>query len=271
MFRRVAGVAMAAAVLAVACSAALLGAEIALLGEMVPWPMQCAAITGDCLDLLAEGPVEGFAWSGGLEPVRHGLLRLGNAADPGVALVEYRQPCGPPLLLVDADNDESFDNDSWLLPDVRSGPRAYTWFITVTVEYGEAGTACRLPYRVSVYGEYSYESRAYANHYGGYSHRRGLVTIDGRRYVMATASLGSTGRYDDPRNLVTALDLDRNGKLDTLPYSHEVFGPGEPVVLPSGTYSIVWASPDGQQLHLERQGEGAPRPVIARGEPAPSF
>jgi hypothetical protein len=269
MFRAVAAV--IAGILAVSCGVLASEVEVALLGEMVPWPMQCAGITGDSLDLLSEGPMEEIAWSGGVEPVRYGLLPLGKGSDPGVTLVAYAQPGGPPLLLLDEDNNEDLDDDSWLLPDERNGPRAYTWFTTVSVEYEKAGTVSRLPYRISVYGEYSYESEAYAYYYGGYSHRRGLVTIDGEMYVMAVASLGSTGRYDDLQSLVTAIDLDRDGELDTLPYSHEVFGPGEPVVLPAGTYSIVRASPDGQEFHLQRQGEGAPRPIIARREPVPSF
>ena len=126
MFRRLVGLAVAAVVLAVASSASTSDIEVALLGEMIPWPMQCAGITGDSLDLLAEGPLEELAWSGGVEPVRYALPPLGNDADPGVTLVEYAQPGGPPLLLLDADNDENLDNDSWLLPDVRNGPRAYT-------------------------------------------------------------------------------------------------------------------------------------------------
>lgn len=272
MFRGIVDAAIAVALAwAVGCGASASDTAVALLGEMVPWPMQCAGITGESLDFLSEGPMEEVVWSGRVEPVRFALLPLGDGADPGVTLVEYRQPGGPPLLLLDADNDENLNNDSWLLPDERNGPRAFMWFVTVSVEYSESGTAPRLPYRISVYGEYSYESQAYAYHYSGYSHRRGLLKIDDETYVMAIASLGSTGRYDDLQSLVTAVDLDRDGELDTLPYSHEVFGPGEPLVLPTGTYSIVRASPNGQEFHLQRRGEGARRPVIARGEPLPSF
>jgi hypothetical protein len=271
MLRGVAGLAVAATILAVASAAWASDVEVALLGEMVPWPMQCAGITGDSLDFLGEGPMEEIGWSGGVKPVRYALLPLGNASDPGITVVEFAQPGGPPLLLLDADNDESLDNDSWLLPDVRNGPRSYTWFITVTVEYGEVGTVSRLPYRISVYGEYAYESQAYAYHYGGYCHRRGLVTIGGEKHVMAVVSLGSTGCYDDLGSLVTAVDLDYDGELDTLPYSHEIFGPGAPIVLPTGTYAIVWASPDGQEFHLQREGDGGARPSIARGEPALAF
>lgn len=252
------------------CAALRVHGEVALLGEMVPWPMQCAAITGNQAE-LTEWPTEEIVWSGGIEPVRYALLRFGNAADPGVMLLEFAQPGGPPLLMLDEDNDENLDNNAWLLPDERNGPRSYTWFPTVTVEYGEEGAIVRLPYRISVHGTYSYESQAYEYYYSGYSHRRGLVTMEGEQYAIAVASLGSTGCYDDLESLVTAVDVDRDGELATLPYSSEVFGPGAPIVLPTGTYSIVWASADGQELRLERQSGGFRRPIIARGELAPVF
>jgi hypothetical protein len=216
MFRGGVGAAVAT-LLAVSCGASASDVEVALLGEMVPWPMHCAGITGDFLDLVSEGPLEEIAWSGRVEPVRYALLPLGKGSDPGVTLVAYAQPGGPLLLLL----DEDLDDESWLLPNERNGPRAYTWFITVSVEYEGAETVSRFPCRISVYGEYSYESEAYAYHYGGYSHRRTLVTINGEMYVMAVASLRSTGRYDDLQSLVTAIDLDRDGQLDTLPHSSQ--------------------------------------------------
>jgi len=257
-----------AAVLFFGCTIPLHADETAFLGEMVPWPMQCAAITGASLD-LTDTAYEEVRWVGGVEPVRFGLLPLGRGADPGITLVEYAQPGGPPLLLLDANNNEWLDDDVWRPPDERNGPRSYTWFVTPTPEYQEGGDPLRVPYRISVYAEYSYELQSYEYHYGGYSHRRGIVTIEGECYPIAVASMGSTGCYDDLDSLVIAVDLDRDGALNTLPYSHEAFGPGEPIVLPVGTYAMVWASPDGQRFHLRREGDGAARPIIARGQPAP--
>ena len=270
MFGGIGRGAIVACVLAAVCVVAARGDEVALLGEMVPWPMQCAAITGDSLE-LRDTAVEEVRWIGGVEPVRFGLLRLGRGADPGVTLVEYAQPGGPPLLVFDADNNELLDDDVWRSPDERNGPRNYTWFATLTLEYEEGGDVVRLPYRISVYAEYSYKLQSYEYHYGGYSHRRGIAMIEGECYPIAVENMGSTGCYDDLSSLVIAVDLDRDGGLDTLPYSHEVFGPGEPVVLPIGTYAIVWASPGGQEFQLRREDDGAVRPIIARGESAPLF
>jgi len=266
MFRKLA---LGVVVLTLVAGIFVLGAEKALLGEMVSTPLACAAITGDSLE-FAQNPAEEIAWSGRLASARYGLIPLGNSKDPGITIVEYAQPGGPPLLLLDADNDQVLDNNSWQVPEVRNGVRAYTWFVTVTVKYGE-DPVIRLPYAISVYGEYSYKLGCYMYFYGGYSHRRGLVTIDGQKYALAVASMGSSGRYDKLETLVVAVDLDRDGELNSLPYSHEVFGPGAPIVFPTGTYSIIWASADGQEIHLQRDGEGAIRPIIARGEPIPSF
>jgi len=271
MLRGIVNAAVAVALAcAVGCGVSVSSAEVALLGEMVPWPMQCAAITGGRVQ-FTERPTEEIAWSGGIEPIRYALLPLGNAADLGITVLEYAQPGGPPLLLLDEDNDEDLDNNAWLHPDERNGPRSYTWFPTVTVEYGQRGPVVRHPYRISVHGAYSYESEAYEFFYSGYSHRQGVVTIDGERYAIGIASLGSTGCYDDLQSLVAAIDIDRDGELDTLPYSHEVFGPAAPIVLPTGTYSIFWANAEGSEFHLRRVDEGFLRPTIARGESAPSF
>ena len=63
---------MIAAVLFFGCTIPLHADETAFLGEMVPWPMQCAAITGASLDLtdLLQFANGSALFKGSTEPVR---------------------------------------------------------------------------------------------------------------------------------------------------------------------------------------------------------
>lgn len=247
-----------------------LATAVAWMGELVPWPMFSAGITGRSLQ-LGENPTETLVWEGKPEQSRFGTLLLGSGADRVITCV-LLEGIGPaPLLLLDADNDENLDNDVRLSYSEQTGPRSYVWYATVTVEYGDEGRTSRVPYRIAFIANYDYTTDAYECFYGGFSHRRGLVSIEGETYAIAVASMLSVGTYSDISTLVVSIDLDRDGYIDTLPYSHEAFGPGEPLQLPTGAYRIVWASDDGLELHLEKEGPPEPRPVISRGEPAPEF
>lgn len=244
--------------------------DVAWLGELVPWPMFSAGITGRSLE-LSESPDEAIVWEGKHAESRFGTLLLGSGADQGITCVLLEGGETPPLLLLDANNDENLDNDVWLFYSERNGSRWYTWHATVTVEYEDDGQISRVPYRIAFVAKYDYAADAYECIYGGFSHRRGLVSLEGETYAIAVASMLSTGTYSDVSTLVVSIDLDRDGYIDTLPYSHEAFGPGEPLQLPTGEYRVVWASDDGLELHLKRAGEPEPRPAIARGKPAPRF
>ena len=247
------------------------GTEIGLLGEMIPWPMMCAGITGETLE-LAEKPGEAVSCPDCLGPLKFGLLELGDGSDPGVSCAVLEPPNAPPLLRLDLNNNKNLSDDPWLELDEQVGPRSYHWFATVTVRFAsENGVVTLVPYHLTVFAQYSYESAAYDWMYGGFCQRKGVISIEGVSYAIAVASLTTTGAYGDLSNLVVAIDVDRDGTLDTLPYSHEVFAPMAPLALPTGTYRVAWMSNDGLAIHLEREGGPVARPTIARGEQAPGF
>ncbi len=246
------------------------GTEVAWLGELVPWPMLATGFAAKSL-ILAETPQETIVLGGMSAYARFGLLPIGSGLDPGISFALLEDDDVPPLLRLDANNDEDLSNDPWLSYSEQEGPRKFTWFLTITPEYETNGTVSRVPYHIVFVAEYDYDAGGYECYYAGYSHRSGLVNIDGATYAIAVTSLVSTGLYSELSTLVVAVDLDQDGFVDTLPYSHEAFGPGEPIDFPTGKYRISWASDDGRILHLEREGEAEPRPVIARGKPAPGF
>ncbi len=242
----------------------------ALLGQMVPWPMMSTGIVGKRLE-AHEDPIEALVLPDLPSPTGFGLMALGRGSDAGVACAMWERPDGPPLLLVDVYNNEDLTDDPWCEYDERTGLRTYDWLVEVMVEFYADDFSSRVPYFVGITAAYSYEERGYTWHYGGYSHRRGLLSVDGADYLIAIANLKTTGGYEDPATLVVAIDIDRDGRLNTLPFSHEVFGPGEPLALPGGTYRISSVRPDGTRLELERVGGPIPRPPIEIGLAAPPF
>ncbi len=244
--------------------------EVGHLDEMVPWPMMCASIAGESL-VLGPSLTSGIGCSDCPGGTRYGVLKLGDGTDAGTACAVLEFPDSPPLLRLDTDNDQELADDAWLHFDVQVGPRAFEWYVTTLVKFASTGSTIRVPYRVVVHAEYSYEMGDYEWFYAGFSHREGFVDIGGRSYAIAVASVTTTGTYSDLSSLVVAVDIDQDGTLDTLPYSNEVFGPGEALVLPTGAYRVSSMSSDGLTIHLDRQGDSVPRPVIARGGPAPAF
>jgi hypothetical protein len=246
------------------------GTEVAWLGELVPLPMLAIGFAAKSV-ILAETPQESIILGEMPARARFGLLPIGSGLDPGISFALLEDDGTPPLLRLDSNNDEDLSNDPWLSYSEQEGPRKYMWFLTITPEYETNGIVSRVPYHIVFVAEYAYDTGDYECYYAGFSYRSGLVNIDGITYAIAVSSLVSTGLYSDPSTLVVAVDLDQDGFIDTLPYSHEVFGPGEPIDFPTGRYRISWASDDGRTLHLEREGEAEPRPVIARGKPAPAF
>jgi len=242
----------------------------AYLGEMVPWPMMTTGIRGRALEVQTI-PSESVVLPENLPDVTYGYLELGSGMDSGVTCVFWEQDEGAPLILVDANNDNDLSNDNWLSYDERTDLNEYNWLFDVIVQFDSNGIVSRVPYHLLLQATFSYELDEFEWRYGGYCHRRGLLSIEGTDYLIAVTSLLTTGGYEDPSTLVVAVDIDRDGQLDTLPFSHELFGPGEPLDLPTGQYKIVWTNTVGTRLEVERVGEPSDRPIIERGVLAPEF
>jgi len=270
MQRFVATTAVCLLLICLAAGSVAVAAETAFLGELVPWPMLSTAIPGVPLE-LSDAPLEESIQGVWPEEAMFGLLGVGIGPDAGVTVAVVERGELPPTLLVDSDNDQDLTNNRWLEFDEQSGVRWYSWFVTVMAEYCDGTTCHQVPYHVSISALFSYVENHYIYYYGGFSHRRGLAIVAEHAYPIAVTSLSSSGLYSDVSRLVVAVDTNGDGTIDTLPYSHEVFGPEELLVLPEGTYEISEASDDGFTLHLERIGDTDPRPVIAREEFAPAF
>lgn len=244
---------------------------VALLGELVPWMMMSTTVVGRILDLTG-APAESLDGSAELPfDAEYGSLALGNSDDAVISVVIRYRPGESPLLLVDAENNETVGDDLWREPTNRESSRAYSWDIQVMVEYDSATTTVRVPYQVTVNASYSYVDDEFEWTYGGTCHRKGILSVGGSEHSAAIASLDTTADYSDITSVAVAIDLDGDGEINTLPFSRELFGPGRPLALPTGLYSITRISPDGLRMEVERIGEPVARPVIGVGESAPRF
>jgi len=249
------------------------GGNTALLGELIPWPILPSALPMILLD-LEETPAEAKTdLPLGLPMMTqpsYGLIPLGNGDDPGVALALLGKEA--PRLWVDINNDEQFSFDEFLHAGTRIGLRAYSWSVEVMVEYADGERLYHFPYQVLIVVSYSYIRDQYEVRYGVSGVRRGLIQLAGEFYPIAIMDLSQTARYD-PSQLLVAVDTDKDGQLNILPGSHEVYFPRDPIRFQVGEtlYEISEVSVDGQQLTVEPVGFVEPRPVIAPGHLAPDF
>jgi len=239
------------------------------LGEVVPWPLMPAGMRVISLD-LGSSPLEeltGMArWIDDSEDIAFGLLPVGDGSDPGVTFLAILAE--EPRLIVDTDNDESLgDEQGFLIPEPINA-RSYSWYFSVWPEY-EGGQKVEYPVCVSAY--YSYSEAAHAWGYSGFCQRRGLLDLQGQVYEAAITSLQSSGVYSDVAEIVIAIDSNRDGEINDLPGSCEVFGPGEPIQAQGQSFEIEHISADGRRIMFVPADSVAPRSLIARGERAPEF
>jgi hypothetical protein len=252
---------------------AVLGQEVGLLGEVVPWPIPCADISMHPL-MLHDHPLEPLESAPTLSGSRgyyYGILPLGSGSDPGITVVVSQH--GEPWIIVDVNNDEDLANDNRAGDRERIDARTYRWQVTVDVEYNEKGTVSRLPYHVLILASFSYATEQYEYWYSCFCHRRGLVDLGNTLYPVAITDLSSTARYDDLSNIFLSIDTDGDGELDMRPESHEVYRPKEPfqVQVQDVVYAITSVSEDGCRISLERVGNAEMRSIISVGHTAPDF
>jgi hypothetical protein len=144
----------------------------------------------------------------------YGLIPLGNGSDPGISIAVW---LGDEIrIVVDTDNDEDLADEPSLYTRERIMARAFTWYVTVSLEYETEGVMTRAQYALTVTGSYSHVTGTYEFLYGGFCHRRGAVDIDGMVVPIAITSQISTGLYDDLSSLLVSVDTDGDGTLDTL-------------------------------------------------------
>jgi len=267
-------VVLLAVVLLICVSAGGQGENRAFLGELVPWPILPSALLMIQLE-LEEVPAEAgidlpLGFPVAIRPL-YGLVPLGSGDDPGVTLAIFEN--GTPRLWVDTNNDEQLTLDEFLHIGSRIGLRAYSWSIQVMVEYSDGERLYLFPYQISVVASYSYTGDRYEVRYSTSGVQRGLIQLAGRLYPIAIMDLSQTARYDDPSQLLVAVDTDGDGRLNNLPGSHEVYFPSAPLRFQVGEtlYEITDVSVDGRYLTVQPVGYAKQRPVIAPGHFAPDF
>jgi len=245
---------------------------IGLLDEMVPWPMLSAAIPMRPLALHDRPPEELLGAPVVLDDAsaaRYGLIPLGDTEDDGLSIAVV---IGEEIrVLVDTDGDGDLADEPGGYPCEQVLAHTSTWFVTVTPRYDAAAGASRAAYHLSITADYSYMTDRYEFYYGGFCHRRGAVLLDGVVVPVAITSQASTGRYDDLSVILCAIDTDGDGLLDTLPGSHEVYLPGQPLQVGTQTYRIESISPDGRRMELAPADSAAPRLPVGLGMRAPDF
>jgi hypothetical protein len=260
--------------LIIPASLAVIGEEIGLLGEVVPWPILSAEISMHHLPLY-DHPLEALITTPiitrGENLYSYGIIPLGSGSDPGVTVAVSQH--GEPRILVDANNDENLSNDLVLYERERIDVRTYRWQVPVDVEYDIEGTVTRAPYHLLILANFSYATNQYEYWYGCLCHRCGLIDLDDTLYPVALTDLSSTAKYDDLSHVLVSIDTDGNGKLNMLPGSHEIYGPGDPLQVQVGEviYVVSAVSEDGRRITLERVGNAEPRAVLSPGHMAPDF
>ncbi len=246
--------------------------ETVVLNEMIPWPLLSAGIAVETV-LLTDEPVEPLAgwreWaSNSAYQIRFGLMPIGTSEDPGISFAFLQG--ATPQIVVDADNNENLVDNDIVTSREQIDSRSYTWFVTVVGEYQNGDSVVRSQLHINITALYSYELDDYIVGYSGFCQRRGILKLEGISVPIAITSLLSNGTYD-VSHLVVAVDGDFDGRIDSLPGSHEVFGPGEDVQIGTTRYRITSVSAWGETLSLEEIGSAPARPRIARGELAPAF
>lgn len=252
----------------------VLGQEIGLLSEMVPWPILSAEISMHRLPLY-DHPLEAQVVpipivSEGAE-YSYGILPLGSGPDSGITVAVLQH--GDPRILVDANNDEDLLNDPGIQDRERINARTYRWQVTVDVEYTLNGAVTRAPYHLLILASFSYATEQYEYWYSCFCHRGGLIDLGGILYPVAITDLSSTAKYDDLSHIFVSIDTDGDGKLDMYPGSYEIYAAKDPFQVQIGDviYMITSISEDGRRLTLERVGNAEARPIIGLKHLAPDF
>jgi len=246
--------------------------ETVILDELVPWPLMSAGISAEAL-LLSDEPIEPISgWHEFADiaavRVRFGLMPIGTTDDPGISFLFLESKT--PQIVIDSDNDENLANNGIVSPREQISSRSYSWFATVSGEYQDGESTIVSESHINIAALYSYEDDGYIIGYSGFCQRRGSFVVEGKSVSISITSLLPNVTYDVSQ-LVVAVDGDFDGYIDSLPGSHEVFGPGEDIQIGTMRYRLTQVTAWGGSLSLEPIGIAPPLSPIAAGETAPAF
>jgi len=246
------------------------------LTELLPWPILSATVPAESVAVFPrpqEKLVDCGLWreEARESQVVFGLLPVGSSSDPGISFAVIETD--PPTLIMDLNNDEVLSDDEGLCCEERQriGPRSYTWYPLIDVEYYDGEEAVSSRSYIQFTALYSYSRGALRYAFGPFCQRGGHVDLGAGIGPISLTTLSPQLRYDDFSELLVAVDTDGDGILNTLPGSHEVYSFTKTVQVGTIAYTIISVSADGTRIVLESAGDVPPRLPVARDMPAPNF
>jgi len=262
--------------LACVCAGARGTETVAEITELLSWPILSATVSAEAV-LVSPDPQEELTncelWRGqaGESPCVFGLLPVGSSSDPGISFAVIETD--PPTLIMDLDNDEVLSPDEVICCELRQriGPRSYTWYPMVHVEYRDGDELTSSPTTIQFTALYSYSLDSLRYAYGPFCQKVGHVNLDTGTYRVSVTTLSPELNYSDLSQLIVCIDTDGDGVLDALPGSHEVYSFGNSVQVGTTEYRIASVSADGTRLALVPAGDAPARLPIERDMPAPDF
>ncbi|MGC9529460.1 MAG: hypothetical protein ACP5G2_02420 [Candidatus Bipolaricaulaceae bacterium] len=221
---------------------------------------------------LHRAPLEELSVVPQVDELWWGAVQLGNGQDQVISVVVWEGD-GRPHLWVDANNDENMLNDHVSAWDLQGGWECFSWLVDVMVDYREddVPSPVTVPVVVTAVPNYVgtgppwYDYIAYAIGY-----RKGLIQLGGRLRRIAVVDGDWDGIYD-PEHVWVYLDTDGDGVICRW-CPHELFLPGDPIVMGTTAYQVASISPSGRKLRLEPyEGRFSPRPVLLPGRQLPEW
>ncbi|MGC9529057.1 MAG: peroxiredoxin family protein [Candidatus Bipolaricaulaceae bacterium] len=236
-----------------------------LLGDMVQGPLLGAAYRQVP---MSRAPGEELTAVPCVDDLLYAGLELGAGVDRTVTVAV--RPGDPPLLWLDANNNEDMLDDRGPLPPEPLWPGVFRWKVEVRVEYQVDGERYLQPYYLVLLGEESDEG--WSLHYSSGGLRKGLLEVEGGLYQVYLGDADHDGRYDDVDQLVAYVDVNQDGRIAWQNEVYEVFTPpGSPIQIGQKVYAVAEASADGRRVELIQVGRAATPPVLLPGHRAPDF
>ena len=270
--------ALATALLVALCFAFVAsGSEVLVhLDGLVPWPALGAIIPVEPALVSPDAPFGLIGWETWLPPEARryfGSLVVGSGGGTGIFFIVAQDSGGDLELAVDQNGDSAVSEDELLCCENRIpiGPRSYSWLFTAAVEYVEGGTAVESAMQFQFSAVYSHVIDDYRFFYGPFCQKTGELVLGAETRKISITTVATDATYDQLANLMVAVDTDGDGRLNTLPSSHEVYGGWEPLQVGSRAFVITSVSEDGQSLRLNEVSPGRLRVPIERGREAPVF
>ena len=196
----------------------------------------------------------------------YGILRLGTGPQARIVLAVDEAPGETPRVFIDRNNNGDLADDG--RGDWTTISEKVRKLEQVVIEAPYDGHS--IPYAVSLYRFVDKDDDTVW--YYRDSCREGELTSGGRRYKIALFDDNADGRFDDLKDGMLLIDLNRDGVLEGNRGSAEIHDLDQPFNLDGLVWEAASVSPDGTRLEIRRSEAKAPmRRYLNPGNPAPEF